>query len=190
LEKNIYLQEHSRASVSKAIEQLQGKINKLKMSQIIIASQKDRSISIIINEEKLREVSMLDGCYVLKSNVPKNMAAKHTIHERYKDLSMVETSFRTMKQSFEEMQPIYVRKEKRTRAHVLVCSLAYSVKKYIWERCKDLDISLAGILENLNAIDFIQYQTDAIIIKQVPQKLNPKQEQILRTLKIKLPSYL
>ena len=49
------------------------------------------------------------------------------VHDRYRDLYEVEHDFRTMKTGLIEMRPIFVRKARRTRAHVLVTMLALKV---------------------------------------------------------------
>ena len=48
-------------------------------------------------DEKLSEIAQLDGCYVIKSDVPKEIVPKETIHQRYKDPAYVESIFRDMK---------------------------------------------------------------------------------------------
>jgi len=42
------------------------------------------------------------------------------IHERYKDLALVERAFRTSKTAELEMRPVYVQTEPSTRGHALV----------------------------------------------------------------------
>lgn len=54
---------------------------------------------------------------------------KEEIHSRYKDLSMVENAFRTMKTINLEMRPLYVRKESRTRGHAFVIMLSFLIIK-------------------------------------------------------------
>jgi len=103
---------------------------------------------------------------------------------------MVEHAFRTMKQSFEEMQPIYVRKESRTRGHVFVCMLSYMIIKCIWDECKELGSTQAAIFENLNAIHYFQYTIENNTIKKLPDTLNETQTKIINKLKIKLPAML
>jgi transposase len=122
--------------------------------------------------------------------VPPNVADTEQLHKQYKDLALVEMAFRTMKQSFEEMQPIYVRKEKRTRGHVLVCMLSYMVMKYIQDQCKDLGSTQAAIYDNLNDIHFLQYTIEKNTIKKMPDALNETQTKIIRKLNIKFPKYL
>src|SRR5438093_364159 len=49
------------------------------------------------------------------------------VHDRYRDLHEVEQDFRTMKTGLWEVRPIFVRKARRTRAHVFVTMLALTV---------------------------------------------------------------
>jgi len=39
----------------------------------------------------------LDGCYVIKTDLPASAASTQTVHDRYKELSLVEQAFRTCK---------------------------------------------------------------------------------------------
>jgi transposase len=189
-QKTEYLSAHSKASVVKALEVVNKKAEQLKINGLLDITASGRNILVSIIEAKITEASTLDGCYVIKSDVPKNVAGKEQLHKQYKDLAMVEMAFRTMKQSFEEMQPIYVRKEKRTRGHVFVCMLAYMVMKYIWDECKNLGLTQASIYDNLNDIHFLQYTIDKTTIKRLPDILNKSQTEIIQQLKIKLPNYL
>jgi transposase len=71
--------------------------------------------------------TVLDGCYVLETDVPQSALDASTVHDRYRDLHEVEQDFRTMKTGLLEVRPIFVRKAPRTRAHVLVTMLAVKV---------------------------------------------------------------
>lgn len=189
-QKTSYLKGHSKASVAKALEVVNKKAEQLKVSGLLDIKTSKRTIHITEIEAQIKEAAQLDGCYVLKSNVPKNVADKEQLHKQYKDLALVEIAFRTMKQSFEEMQPIYVRKEKRTHGHVFICMLAYMVMKYIWDECKDLGCSQAAIYNNLNDIHFLQYTIEKKTIKKMPDTLNETQTKIIQKLNIKLPKFL
>jgi len=52
-------------------------------------------------------------------------ARGHWVHSRYKDLAMVEKSFRMSKTGHLELRPIHVRTEKSTRGHVFAIMLTY-----------------------------------------------------------------
>ena len=80
----------------------------------------DRLISVGEDHIMYLESVKLDGCYVLKTDLTEKHAAKETIHNRYKDLALVETAFRTSKTFHLELRPIYVRLASRTRGHVFV----------------------------------------------------------------------
>jgi hypothetical protein len=41
----------------------------------------------------LDEEAKLDGCYVIKTDLQKEVANKKIIHDRYKDLALVEWAF-------------------------------------------------------------------------------------------------
>lgn len=189
-EKTDYLAVHLKASVEVALKHVNKKAANLKIKELLTISAAGRLITVTVAEDKLTQAAQLDGCYILKSNVPKNLADKETLHKRYKDLAMVEKAFRTMKQSFEEIQPIYVRKETRTRGHVLVCMLSYMIMKYIWDECKDLESTQAAIYDNLNAIHYLQYTIGNTTIKKLPDTLNETQTKIFNRLKLKLPTML
>lgn len=188
--KNEYLSVHTKALEKIALNAVQKKAVHLKIAYCLNIHCKERKIEIEILKDKKSEDAQLDGCYVIKSNLPDNLASTDTLHDRYKDLAVVELAFRTMKQAFEEIRPIFVRKEKRTRGHVLVCMLAYMVIKYVWERCMDLGINQTNIFESLNHIQYIQYDVKSVPVKTLPKNLMEEQVKILKALNIKLPTYV
>ena len=75
----------------------------------------------------MAEESKLDGCYVIKSNLPK--VKKEIIHARYKDLKFVEENFRSIKTAWLEIRPWHVRKKGSTRGHAFVVMLSDMVVK-------------------------------------------------------------
>lgn len=189
-QKNEYLASHSKASETAALKAIQKKASLLKVMGYLNIQSKERDISIGILHDQIDEDARLDGCYVIKSNLPEDLATAKTLHDRYKDLALVEQAFRTMKQAFEEIRPFYVRKEKRTRGHVLVCMLAYMVIKYVWGQCQEIGLNQTSIFEWLDRIQYIQYKVKDVPIKTIPNKLSAEQEKILKHLKIKLPAYV
>ena len=88
-EQNRYLSEHPRASVKTALKKINAKIKKLKSEEWVKTSVDQRQISIEKDEFALEEISLLDGCYAIKSNVSKKDADAKTLHERYCDLEVV-----------------------------------------------------------------------------------------------------
>lgn len=187
---NNYLYEHPRAKVEKALEKINEKAAKLKINKWVETKVNERTITVEINQDILDEASILDGCYVIKSNVTKQMADSEFIHKKYKDLAMVEQAFRTFKLSIEEIRPIYVRKASRTRGHVFICMLAYMLVKKMSEMCAELKLSRQIIIDNLNSLQYIRYKEKNIELKILPKTLQPNLASITEKLNLKLPSYL
>ncbi len=184
--KNKYLSEHKRASQDVARKKIYEKAEQLKVLSIVEIKASDRELTLEINQERYVEKSKLDGCYVIKTDVSRRHLDKETAHRRYKDLSNVEFAFRTMKTTIEEIRPIFVRKENRTRGHVFIAMLGYMIIKYITEAIKGLDITRKHAIELLDKIQYITYKYDSKTINVKPHVLSEKQSEILSALDIKL----
>ena len=140
--KNIYLHEHKRAKVETAIKDVNKKIVQLKINKWLNVRSRERTLELEVDNEALEEVSRLDGCYVIKTDLPKDVADKQTIHDRYKDLTEVERAFRTFKTDFLEVRPVYVQTEKSTRGHVLVVMLAYMIVRILRGAWQEFDLKV------------------------------------------------
>src|SRR5918999_5216400 len=107
-EQNRYLAEHPQAKPQAAWKKVTAKAKKLKVEAGVVLEQPERAITTHLDEEKKQTLARLDGCYVIKSDLPKMAADKQTVHDRYKDLTQVEYAFRTMKTTLLEMRGVYV----------------------------------------------------------------------------------
>jgi transposase len=182
--KNQYLQEHPKASVEVAQRKIEEKLSQLKLKKIITIEKKGRKFNVNIDESKKEKQAELDGCYVVKTEVPKEKLSTQIAHDRYKDLGLVEYAFRTMKTTIEELRPIYVRKEDRTRGHVFIVMLAYMVTKYISDKIQHLEYTRKFAIESLDKIQYIEYVFKENIIKIKPSKLPQHTYQILEALEL------
>jgi len=180
--KNVYLQQHPKAKVEVAQKKVEEKLTQLKLKEIVSTGIEERVFTIRINELKIKEQAELDGCYVVKTEVPKEELNTKIAHDRYKDLGLVEFAFRTMKTTLEEIRPIYVRKEAKTRGHVFVVMLAYMITKYLSDKIKDLGYTRKFAIESLDKIQYIEYQFKGKTIKTKPSKLPEHTHQILEAL--------
>ncbi len=79
-------------------------------------------------EEQIKTEAALDGFYVVRTST-QIITAEDTV-STYKRLSVVERAFRCMKTVDIKVRPIFHRLEKRVRAHIFLCTLAYYVE---WE---------------------------------------------------------
>lgn len=185
-QQNTYLLHHKRANAEVALRKINDKISKLKLKKVLTCDLQDRLIVLQTDKNMQAEQEKLDGCYVVKTNVPKDILDTKTAHDRYKDLAKVEFAFRTMKTTLEKLRPIYVRKEKRTRGHVFVAMLAYMVVKYITDSLSELNYTRVFAIESLDKINYLEYTYQNNLLSIVPQNLLKHQKEIIETLKIKL----
>jgi hypothetical protein len=151
-EKNGYLREHKRARVSTARKDVQKKIEKLKVDTWLSVQAQGRTLRLEVDESALGEVSRLDGCYVIKTDLAAEVAGKQLVHDRYRDLAEVERAFRTCKTAHLEVRPVHVRTEEHTRAHVLVVMLAYLVVRALRRAWAELDLTVEEGLDQLKTI--------------------------------------
>ncbi|MGA2091329.1 MAG: IS1634 family transposase [Endomicrobiales bacterium] len=150
-----YLKEHERADATLARKKIEDTVRRYKISDFVRVELTGRSLSVAVDETQKAEASLLDGCYVLKTDVEKKVS-KEVIHERYKDLAMVEYGFRTMKTGLLETRPVYVRKDSRTRGHVFVVMLAYCLVRELRRLWKNLEITVEEGIAELTAIGSVE----------------------------------
>jgi len=188
-ERTQYLSEHPRADAKKACEKVLAKINKLKAGKWLTVTEKDRVISVHKDDDRLSEVDLLDGCYVIKSNVSKTDADAQTLHDRYCDLENVERAFRTMKTVHLEMRPVFVKKKESTLGHVFVVMLSLLLQRKIEKAWSGMDITVEEGLDELGAIHMQEVRLGSACIQDIP-KPNKIGSQLLKNAGIKLPSVL
>lgn len=70
----------------------------------------------------------LDGIYVIRTSVKKELLSGQQVVASYKGLSGVERAFRSLKTVDLHVRPIHHRLPDRVRAHILLCMLAYYVE--------------------------------------------------------------
>nr|WP_240430530.1 DDE-type integrase/transposase/recombinase [Suicoccus acidiformans] len=76
----------------------------------------------VVNDYFAKEA--LDGVYVIVSDVNKEDMTVEKVVDSYRNLSKVESAFRTLKGPTLQVRPIYHRKDDRIEAHVFICFLA------------------------------------------------------------------
>ena len=149
-ERNLYLAEHPRAQVQVARRKVKEKIEQLKLSEWLSESADEREIRLNEDPAALAEETKLDGCYVLKTDLDKQAASKEVVHDRYKDLSLVEWAFRCSKTANLEVRPLYVRTDSHTRGHVFVVMLSYLIIAELARCWQSLDMTIKEGLKELD----------------------------------------
>ena len=169
-EQNSYLKEHKQAKVEVAVKKIDEKIKRLKLNKWIEVEVHDRKLDIVIDEEKKKEETKLDGCYVIKTDLKKEVASADKVHSQYKGLSEVEWAFRTMKTTFLEMRGIFVRKENRTRAHVFTIMLSYLVVYYLRRLWSNIDVTIEEGINELSTICGLEIRiADEVSSQTIPE---------------------
>jgi hypothetical protein len=188
--KNTYLAEHPRAKMDVAQREVGSKIVQLKLHGWLKVQAADRELRLEDDSQALAEASRLDGCYVVKSDLPKQYADAQTLHDRYKDLTLVEQAFRTSKTVHLEMRPWYVRIERNTRGHALVVMLAYLIVRHLRQAWADLDLTVEEGLEQLTTLCANQILVKGEVrCNQIPIPRDLSQK-LLRAADIHLPEAL
>lgn len=107
--------------------------NKYKVGKHFELEITDDSFRYSRRFEQIEEEAVLDGFYVIRTNVPAEALGAQDTVRAYKGLSVVERAFRSMKTMDLKIRPIRHRLAKRVRAHVLLCMLAYYVEWHMRE---------------------------------------------------------
>jgi transposase len=112
-------------------------INQYKMAKHFKLTIEDNHFHFEIEAETVREEAALDGLYVIRTSLVDELSAEDAVRH-YKTLSQVERAFRSIKTMDLEVRPIHHYQEKRVRAHLFLCMLAYYVKWHMMEAWRPL----------------------------------------------------
>jgi hypothetical protein len=190
VESNHYLSTHPRARVEVALRRLENRCQKFRLAQWVKLFIEGREIRVAKDLQALGEIAKLDGCYVLKTDLAREAASKETVHERYKDLALVEWAFRESKTVHLEMRPIYVRRESRTRGHAFVVMLAYALIKELATRWQPLDLTVKEGIDQLATLCLTEVRIkDHAPYHQVPIPRDTLQR-LLDVAQVRLPQVL
>jgi transposase len=105
-------------------------INKYKVGKHFKLTITYKSFRYERKTEEIQAEAALDGFYVVRTSVPAECISSERAVASYKRLSVVERAFRCMKTVDLKVRPIFHRLDKRVRAHIFLCMLAYYVE---WE---------------------------------------------------------
>jgi len=104
-------------------------VNKYAMAKHFRRTITDSSFSYERDPASIAAEAVLDGLYVLRTNLTKERLDSAAVVLAYKSLEQVEDAFHHFKLTDLEVRPVFHYLEERVRAHVLLCMLAYSVQR-------------------------------------------------------------
>jgi len=189
-EKNGYLAEKPRARVKTALNALQARASKLKIDGWIRFEAQGRQLVMRVDEEALAEATQLDGCYVLKTDLLADWATMQVVHDRYKDLALVEQNFRTSKTVELEMRPIHVRLEVSTRGHAFVVMLAHRLIQELQQAWAGENLTVGEGLQELASLCVTEVVINGQVKAQLVPEGRPQVKRLLELAQVELPKKL
>ncbi len=127
-----------RAKVETLREQAQGWLEHDGFSQWLQLQVNERTVSFLSEPAVETQVALLDGCYVLETDLPVVVADARTVHARSMNLMDVARDFLTMKTGQLELRPIFLRNAGRTEGHALVTMLPLKLVRALDQRVAPL----------------------------------------------------
>jgi hypothetical protein len=143
----------------------------------------------VVDEVVKKEAAELDGCYVIKTDLPGEVATAELVHDRYKDLAQVEQAFRTFKRGHLEVRPTFVRTEASTRGHVFVVMLAYLLERELDKHWRHLELTVVEGIDELGSMRGTEITIGQATCQKVPEPTDLN-KQLLDAAAIELPEIL
>jgi transposase len=187
---NTYLEEHPRAKVATQRRHLAARLESLKVRDWLKLTVNKQRLLLTLDAQGLQAAAQLDGCYVVETDLKPPQADAQTIHDRYKDLALVERDFRTLKSGHLDFRPWFVCTEDNTQAHALTSMLALKVHRHLERAWWSLEVTVEeGLreLEQLCVMELVHPRSRKVVARQVPEP-SARQKQLLDALNLDLPA--
>jgi transposase len=113
-------------------------VNKYKVAKHFKLHIEETSFHFEVDQEKVAAEAALDGIYVVRTSVKKQVMDTKQAVLGYRQLANVERAFRCLKSVDLMVRPIWHNLEKRVRAHLFLCVLAYYVQWHMIEAWRPL----------------------------------------------------
>jgi len=194
-ERNAFVKGSKRAKPEAGLGRLNAWTKSHKISSFVALRLEDRRIVIEIDDQGKANHGLLDGCYVLETDVSADKMDAETIDDRYRDLQKVERDFRNMKTFLLEIRPIFVRKKSRTIGHVFCAMLALKISREIQSGLKaafgttEQGKDALTVTDALNALSRLCFQRQEVSGQEILSLPRPdvRQEAIFKALGVTPP---
>jgi transposase len=194
--RNAFVEAAKRAKPETGLRTLQAWVKRHKLDAFVSLALHEGRLVATRDPVAQAAAMVLDGCYVLETDVPQTALDASTVHDRYRDLHEVEQDFRTMTTGLLEVRPIFVRKAPRTRAHVLVTMLAVKVVREMRRGLvaafgttddDKMAVTVEDALVALARLCLLTYHVQDTAVTRLPTP-DERQEAILKALGTPLPT--
>ena len=186
--RNREVEQKPRSNPNRSLKQAQALLTQYRLQGWVKVELAGRKVVWTEDEAARQKQAELDGCYVIESDLPKEVASTQAVHDRYLDLTQVERDFRTLKTGLLELRPIFLRKENRTRGHALVALLALKLARELDRRLAPLGLTVEDGLERLKAVRLVRLGNSEVELWRLPTSYPRAQSEVLEALpKLKPP---
>jgi len=189
-DKNTYLAQKPKAQVKVALKTLRVRAAKLKIDDWLSFKAQGRKLTLEIDEPALAEAKKLDGCYVIKTDLLGQWATAQVVHDRYKDLALVEQNFRTSKTVELEMRPVHVRLDASTRGHVLVVMLAHRLIQELQQCWAGENLTVQEAINELSSLCVTEVIVNGTVRDQLVPEGRAQVKRLLELAKVQIPKKL
>jgi transposase len=173
-----------------------GKIlSKFNTNKYVVWQITDGKLQWSLNEELIDTEQLLDGCYIIASDVPREKMSAQELVASYKKLTLVEKAFRNLKTVQLEIRPVYHKTDDRIRCHVFICMLAYYLQRHMMQRLvplfeadgahKNRFWTFENVIERLKSIRREKIRVSGTVCKIITD-LDDDQLKITNLLKVKV----
>jgi transposase len=128
-------------------------VNQYKMAKHFLLDIRDERFDFQVDEAKVASEAALDGLYVVRTSLPAERLDMADTVRSYKSLALVERAFRSLKTMDLHVRPIHHHLEKRVRAHIFLCMLAYYVQWHMQEALRPLTFADEEVIEDRKTRD-------------------------------------
>jgi hypothetical protein len=153
--RNTQVEQKPRGEPQSSLRTAQALVKKYRLGGWVSLRLEGRQV-VWTEDAAAREVeALLDGCYVVQSDLPVAAASTQQVPDRYVDLTRVERDFRTLKTGLLEIRPVFWRKAERTRGHALVSLLALKLARALERRVAPLGLTVDDAVERIKGVRLV-----------------------------------
>ena len=119
------------------------------------AELENRQLQWAWNKERLRNIRLIDGAYLLRTNL--ELKEPELLWQQYIQLTEVEEAFRVLKSEL-AIRPVWHRLDHRVEAHIMIAFLGYCLWVCLKQKLRPCAPSLtpARVLENLARLQMVE----------------------------------
>jgi len=144
-------------------------------------------VILYTNTDLLERERFLEGKFFLKTKLTAEEISTKEAIRTYKALSEIERAFRTLKDPL-KLRPIFHWTDRRVRAHVMICVLAYLLEKMVGIYCEKAKLNLSprralSLLSHLKAIHTRLGNQSLVVTTTIQERMR----EILDAAKIPMP---